>query len=239
MVYGVNLGSGDGWSHPGWQGLDTINGLFLDENSILPFEDEQLSCAFSAHFFEHISNEVSEQLFREIFRILKSGSSFRIIVPHVELMLEKYKNNDVNFFTQTIGFSGRPEWKSQGVETSFTNIFLHWIANYDELDEERLVYRGPPKFLPTNDVRQKAELCDVGDFCDWAINFIPEGNNIQTQHINWWTFKKFKKLLKKAGFAKVVESSHMNSSISDVLTTQKFDNWKDRSNFSLYVEATK
>lgn len=58
-------------------GVDVIHDL---EKAPLPFEDETFDMVYSSHNLEHVDNRV--QLMDEIWRILKMGGIFRVIVPH-------------------------------------------------------------------------------------------------------------------------------------------------------------
>ena len=39
---GINLGSGKNWKLKDWLGLDKIDGNYLNEESVFPFEDESI-----------------------------------------------------------------------------------------------------------------------------------------------------------------------------------------------------
>jgi hypothetical protein len=65
---------------------------------------------------------------------------------------------------------------------------------------------------------------------------IPTHDNIRTQHINFWNVEKFKKYFKNFDSFKI--SSHAKS-INPEFNSNMFDNWKDRSRISLYVEGVK
>ncbi|MCH1429404.1 MAG: methyltransferase domain-containing protein [Chlamydiales bacterium] len=128
---GINLGSGGSWSSPKWVGIDQINGKLLDENSILPFDNESIKYVFSSHFFEHTPYSTLIRLLKESYRVLKKDGVIRIIVPHFALLLRKYLENDETFFKEVIGFKGRQEWSEFKVENTLENILLHWFCNYD------------------------------------------------------------------------------------------------------------
>lgn len=48
----------------------------------LPFEDNQLNHVLSSHFCEHLTFEENIYLFNEVYRVLKPGAIFEVIVPH-------------------------------------------------------------------------------------------------------------------------------------------------------------
>lgn len=234
LIKGINLGSGKSWSSPGWIGLDELNSNYLDENSILPFSDNSVENAYSCHFFEHVSDKTSNNLFNEVHRILKPGGCFRIVVPDFKLLHEECLKSGTKIFKKA-GFTGRPEWKENGIKYNAANCLFHYIANYDKGEEGAPgFYRGPPKI--SKDEASKIINLNTDDLCNYLYERIPTGKDIKTQHINFWYTEKFSTMFKKySGFKK---SSHMNSSIPEI-TCGHFDNWKDRSKISLYVEGVK
>ena len=76
---------------------------------------------------EHVDIDCAKWVFQETYRILKPGGIFWIVVPDAELLLQKYKDNDVDFFN-SMGFMGRPEWENFGVETNLENRLLHFYV---------------------------------------------------------------------------------------------------------------
>uniref|UniRef100_A0A6C0BY11 Methyltransferase type 11 domain-containing protein n=1 Tax=viral metagenome TaxID=1070528 RepID=A0A6C0BY11_9ZZZZ len=238
MIKGINLGSGN-WSHKNWIGYDKLNNNYLNETSVLPHNDDTLSYIYSCHFFEHINDETIINLLKESYRVLKKNGIIRIVVPHFNLMLDKYKKNDNNFFRKNLG-SGRPEWKKYNVEHTMETVLAHWFSNYDDGDpDNRNGYRGPPRNLSSQQIKEKALSLPIEEFSNWLISHIPSGKNITTQHINCPTITKMKNLLEKAGFKNVQETSAYKSNIYDVLNTGAFNNEKRRKHISLFIEANK
>ena len=78
--------------------MDVIHGHLIDETTIFHCSDNSINYVFSEHFFEHVEDVVVERLLSESYRCLMKNSVIRIIVPDYELMFEKYKNNDHQFF---------------------------------------------------------------------------------------------------------------------------------------------
>tara|TARA_R110001592_G_scaffold188358_4_gene433539 strand:+ start:12970 stop:13674 length:705 start_codon:yes stop_codon:yes gene_type:complete len=234
MIKGINLGSGSNWSAPGWIGLDELNGNYLDENSVLPFIDNSVENAYSCHFFEHVNDKTSINLFDEIYRVLKPGGCFRIVVPDFELIHKECLESGMKIFNE-VGFTGRPEWKRNQVEFNVANCLFHYIANYDDGTEGTPeFYRGPPKI--SKEEADKIIHMNTKDLCDYLYARIPIHDNIRTQHISFWNMEKFSTMFKK--YSKFQKLNHMQSIIPEIASGQ-FDNWKDRSRVSLYVEGVK
>lgn len=231
MIRGINLGSGK-WKKSGWSCFDIIKGDVLSEKTILPFDDSSIQYVFSSHFFEHVTDEVSQHLFNESYRILKPQGIFRIVVPDFEKFLNRYRERDINYFRQTIGFRGRPEWKKFGIEPTLENILLHWFSNCDNAEG---TYRGPPK-VEQKEVQKNAETMGVGEFSRWIVSQIP--SNARGNHINWWNQEKAEQFFENAGFIKISLKS-IGKSAAKEMTQPMFESKPNRSSFSLYMEATK
>jgi len=57
----------------------------------LPFPDNRFDGIYSEHCFEHISYEHFRTNMKEIYRILKPGATFRLIMPDGEIYLDIYQ----------------------------------------------------------------------------------------------------------------------------------------------------
>ena len=62
-----------------YDGVDYVMDLRFNP---LPFEDEQLENVYTSHFLEHLTFEENLYLFNEVYRCMKVGGIFEIIVPH-------------------------------------------------------------------------------------------------------------------------------------------------------------
>lgn len=234
---GINLGSGKDWNLVGWRGIDKVDGNFLDAQTVLPSPNNSLDAVYSSHFFEHIDDEIAQHLFVESYRVLRPGGMFRIVVPDFGIFLQKYRNNDEQWFRSLN--NGRPEWGKYGVGNSISNLLLHWVANYD-FNGPKGFYRGPPIGVDEQEVRDKSAQ-GIQIFCEWAQGLVPvDDSHVTTQHINWWDFRKFVRMLTQTGFKIVHEKQYMKSDSKIMLKNGMFDSWRpNREPFSLYVETTK
>lgn len=88
----------------GWLNLDlNLNGdgrpdtpeyFRIDLRRPLPLRDGSCSLVYSSHVWEHLTNPHGLQLFKESFRVLESGGTFRIALPHQEKMCGVYLERD-------------------------------------------------------------------------------------------------------------------------------------------------
>ena len=91
----VNIGSGvRDW--PNWICFDEIENdhitkINFTKESKFPILDKSVSLFYSSHFFEHISDEVVEQILRETKRTSQKNSLFVLKIPDFSWFLRQYK----------------------------------------------------------------------------------------------------------------------------------------------------
>lgn len=91
----LNLGSGPrGVSDAHWVNVDGFRDknvhYLVDFRRPLPFPSESFDGVFCEHVMEHFSFEDGQRLAREVYRILRLGGCFRVVVPDAELLLRRY-----------------------------------------------------------------------------------------------------------------------------------------------------
>ena len=84
----LNIGAGSNSEMISWWTDEYQSGFIIDKDTQLPFKDETIKFAYSSMFFEHINDETAENLFKELFRVLRPGGKARIVVPDFELYLD-------------------------------------------------------------------------------------------------------------------------------------------------------
>ncbi len=103
----LNFGPGPNWQKPDttWQSVDIDPALGdivvnFQQFERLPLEDFSVNCVYGSHVFEHISIFKSQLVFDEIFRVLKKGGVFRLVLPDAEKSIQEYlsKNEDFLLF---------------------------------------------------------------------------------------------------------------------------------------------
>jgi predicted SAM-dependent methyltransferase len=91
----LNLGSGPrGLDDAHWVNIDGYQDqnvhYLVDFGRPLPFPKESFDGVFCEHVMEHFSLQDGERLAREVYRTLRLGGCFRIVVPDAELLLRRY-----------------------------------------------------------------------------------------------------------------------------------------------------
>lgn len=65
--------------------------ICCDITAGLPLPDQYVAGVFSEHCLEHISFDAALFVLREFYRVLKAGAYVRIIVPDLEIYVERYE----------------------------------------------------------------------------------------------------------------------------------------------------
>jgi len=100
---------------PGWTNHDKD----VDLRRRLPFKDDSVSFLLAEHVVEHLNPGEALAFFREIRRVLRPGGAFRIIVPCVDLILERYDDNYRTFLKRLAKNDG-------SLEAAMSSIICNW-----------------------------------------------------------------------------------------------------------------
>ena len=76
------------------------NDVWLDMRNKFPFNDNSIDAIYCCHVLEHFYPDELEHVLFECFRVLKPGSGIRVVVPDLKLCVNKYIENDENWFTE-------------------------------------------------------------------------------------------------------------------------------------------
>ncbi|MCL1467695.1 class I SAM-dependent methyltransferase [Argonema galeatum] len=71
---------------------------YLDVGKKFPWPNETFSCAYTSHMMEHLYRETALNCISEVFRVLKKGGIFRVVVPDLDEMIKSYDPQDPEFF---------------------------------------------------------------------------------------------------------------------------------------------
>ncbi|MFP4486928.1 MAG: methyltransferase domain-containing protein [Campylobacterales bacterium] len=89
----LNLGCGNRW-HRDWINLDfNSNSEFVQKHNLyepLPFENNSVDVVYSSHVLEHFPKCFAPIFLKECYRVLKSGTIIRVVVPDLEMIVRDY-----------------------------------------------------------------------------------------------------------------------------------------------------
>lgn len=100
----LNFGPGPNWIKPSedWLNVDidpSRGDVIVNFKDFvnLPLKDNSVLCVYGSHVFEHMSIFKTPIIFAEIFRVLKEGGVFRLILPDAEKSIKEYVNGNKDF----------------------------------------------------------------------------------------------------------------------------------------------
>jgi SAM-dependent methyltransferase len=97
---------------------------YLNATKKFPFESSTFDYVFCSHFLEHLYPDGARSCIEEVFRILRSGGIFRIVVPDLDKIVAAYNPQKSDDFCGAI-FETTQKWdKNQH----------HWHYNYISLE---------------------------------------------------------------------------------------------------------
>jgi SAM-dependent methyltransferase len=96
----LHIGSA-GYLIEGWINIDAGGAdLALNINWGLPFPDNSVTFAYSAHVLEHLRyRDQAPPFVREVLRVLAPGGTVRFVVPDLRKLLTAYAEGDGKFFS--------------------------------------------------------------------------------------------------------------------------------------------
>ncbi len=247
-----NVGAGD-FQHPYWTNVDKPSDWYADHqdkqefiaydlmaDDPLPIENDSAEIIYTSHTLEHITNEAAGWFFTESFRALRPGGILRVTVPDADLFYRAFRRGDRRFDNMVRIYNTAKKARSICIdrppsELSNQQLFLWRMATSTSVHHidgspERITDEQLDHALATMGFPAALDFCTSK--CDLEVQQRNPGN-----HINWWTFDKFKDMLEAVGFSEVVRSGFGQSASPLLRDTRMFDNTHPE--FSLYVEVIK
>ncbi|MBK8805431.1 MAG: methyltransferase domain-containing protein [Bacteroidales bacterium] len=244
--YNISAGGhfefGGKFFHPLWTNVDVdkkwVNGknfnsnrdLKFDPMSLqkLPIETNSAELIYSRLTVEHITDEAAQNLFCEVYRILKPGGIARFLCPHSDLYYRAYKRNDRDFYYWAKDHSFM-------VNASIEQLFLdHFAASCTTLRTE-----GSPKRFTDEEFREIINKYTYEEALDYIKSHcsIDFHYSNRRNHINWWNFNKFNRMFTIAGFKETFLSNPWQSHSPVMRNEYYFDNLYNK--IVIYVEVIK
>jgi len=233
----VNLGGGPYFSRDGWINADFIKNFSTLDNRVecdiskcldeLPFKDVQ--AYYLSHTLEHFSIHDAKKLLLSLRASLKQGGTLRIIVPDADLVIDRCKNNDIEYFRPLFSY--------------FKYINPDQISNLDILFHLLCKPRCRIQHLSTSiGENYNSEWTDIlhhknSSILDKLNNHSFKQDINGSLHLSAYNSSLLIDLLNEAGFSQIYRSSFMQSRFPPLREAPIFDGthpW-----LSLYVEAVK
>ena len=212
----VNIGGGPEFAQFRWLNLDAASGpanprrFPLSVSSTFPLEDGAVDTVYTSHCIEHLDDATVERVLGESQRVLKEGGRLVIKIPDFDMVLERWRNGDVDFFADDRwGFRRLKEtWPVLGVRDTIdyraAMIFCGvWNRAYGHHFTGRSpgegAYHGPAPVDVTVLQRLKAESSPhtISAVLRASVLQLPEPFTFN--HQNGWSRKELTALLDRAG----------------------------------------
>jgi predicted SAM-dependent methyltransferase len=216
-----------------WYDYDSIYMDFninLEELSEWPIDDNDYDIVYSQYTLEHLSDEAIKKMLSESYRILKPGGVIRIGVPNMDLVIEHYESENIEWF-EKVAYKNDDivDNTSQFEEFKPEIYLLHRFARYLVVD-----------LLTETDYRQVRS--DYIEMNNWQF-FQKYSNKIKDRwqdenpgyHRNWFTHNRLSELLRDSGFKNITKTSCRQSRTAE-LCHEQFDKHPYQ---GLYIEAKK
>jgi predicted SAM-dependent methyltransferase len=75
---------------------------YLDATKRFPYPSDTFDNIFSCHMLEHLYRDDAVSCVREVYRVLKRGGVFRLIVPDLDLLVRRYDDKHPELMLQKI-----------------------------------------------------------------------------------------------------------------------------------------
>jgi len=100
----VHLGPGQNNYIEGWLNVDaniftSKIDLWTDFMNTLPFQDNSVESIYSHHVIEHFRDDLIQQHFNDMFRVLVPGGTVRVGGPNSDAAMKKYLQGDLSWFS--------------------------------------------------------------------------------------------------------------------------------------------
>lgn len=249
----LNIGAGS-FFHPAWTNVDyysdwyksndekTKSGINYDLFSLkpIPVEGNTIEMMYSSHTVEHITDAAAQNLFNESYRILKRGGVVRITAPDINLHYNAYRRNDKDFFYWKDWYVRPEDYKRVMLNTALTETSIEQLFLQRFASATTTIHADGVETRISDDELRK--LFNEKSFED-ALNSCTSLCTIEKQkqypgnHMNWWNHEKAEKMLKIAGFKRIVRSGYGQSEFAVLRNIHFFDNTHPKVSF--YIEAIK
>ena len=219
----------------GWKTVNLLDSDYICDlrKERLPFDDSSIDGVYASHVIEHISEKDSLALFQNVCRCLRTGGVFRVVLPDMDLIIDKYLKQDQRFFI----YPECPyilEQIKKGVMPfemlEMHNRLIGWFASYSA----RVDIGGSP-MASKKVVDKKLKDLSRYEFKNWCVSLLDK--NRVCGHVNGYNYDLLSEALKSAGFSKTYRLAYGESRIK-AMQNPCIDREMHK-DYSLYIEAVK
>jgi len=249
----LSIGSGKNVD-PKWICLDAllhpgITRFEFNETESFPLESRSIEIAYNSHNLEHLNEEVTKNIVKEVDRVLVKNGKFILKIPDFEKVKHAYINNDIKFFerfnffdTKSISWS----WENYKVEYSLLNITAmmfcgYWNKHYGDhfsnmVHRNEYAYHGPPR-LPASEMDKIIRNNSPKNIAKYLSRIaLSDKEFLAFNHQNAWSYEELKETVENNSCLKISEKSKKDIQKNYSFIPNINDSMKD---WSMYLEFTK
>ena len=237
----INLGAGPYFKKNGWISTDFLSDfkkikkndgiVYLDLKKNLdklPFRD--VKAFYLSHVLEHFRVSDAIRLLKSTYHSMDMGGVLRIVVPDAELIINKTKKQDLEYFKPLIPYFKEEDRLSLKPVDMMIHLLCSPACRFNHGNAEM-----PPQLVTDefSDILHKSNH----EIINLLNNNQFENNQSGSYHLSCYDAELLTNLLKQAGFSLVYKSAFMQSNYGPMREVPLFDGthpW-----FSLYVECVK
>ena len=220
----LNFGAGYRFKHFAFKNIDNYKGdidLQWSPCDMRPIniKNQSIKVIYTSHMIEHLTFDEAKFMLKEFYRILEPDGQLRIIAPDIDIFHEAYLANDPIIFN-----------KNFTIDQAYVSVFAaRLVKGYNDFkptitpEEIKSLFKNKNRIDVYNDLISRVDA--KSDRKDWY------------NHISWWNFDRFKKVLDETGFSSVSKSGYSQSKSLILRDIKYFDQtapW-----YSVYVDASK
>ncbi len=241
-----NIGAANWFHHKYWTNIHNGTDYYLQESlkhdylyyditqkGKLPIESDSAEIVYCANTIQYINEDSTTHLFKEIYRILKEGSIFRLTAPDISILYRAVKRKDN---TRFIDYENLIKNDRDFLKDSTIQLFL--LFSYTQLS--KLYMDANPDALEDHEfleLTQGRDLKSIMEILRKKAENLKEKSDNPKNWIIWYDKERMIKLLKECGFKDIIISGFGQSVAPILRNTNFFD--KTNSQFCFYLDAVK
>jgi predicted SAM-dependent methyltransferase len=208
----------------------------LEEGSQWPIEEQSVDLIFTGHTLEHLSDAAIKHTLQEAARILRSGGGIRISVPDIDIAIQHYENQNLEWYTEFRPnspprdlYSYRNDQKDFVLEEYLLSVFATHLTN------ARISGTTDQHCADLSQVRSDYNSMGKQAFFQKYSNRVRDEWQSENPglHRNWFDYQRLVDLLSDAGFKNIRKKCSQQSVYTEFCRPE----FGKRPYLSLNVEA--
>jgi len=208
--------------------------LDLSEISEYPFESCSFDAIYCTQVCEHLPYEAVEHMFKEAYRILRPGGSFRVACPDADLCIAAYIRNDRLFWAPVLEYySKNKRWQKNFLADPNTVAIEQLLLNTLFSSLSALRSKG---HVSSDEVMERF-TSNPEEALSYFERICVYDRQMPQLHVSYWNAKRFHEVSQKTQFSQCYRSA-FNQSWSPILRRVEFER-AAYTHHNIYFECAK